>query len=372
MDYKIDWLAFSVRVDVDEGEKWDQRLLEELGYDLAEFEEVPGRFFYNSGATLGNYINVYWNDPDKNPDKNRLKRSSDTMAVIFTGQGATDLANKWDSDWQSVMYLLKEWGGVNFTRIDLALDDYDGLVSFDKIEGKLKKGHYRSSRKAFNVHQSSDVKKRDLGRTIYIGNARADGGSKGNVYARFYDKRAQYLAKNELFPVAVQNHWEETGKEVWQRYEISYSKKYAASIVDKIIEGQGVDKIFKTSLRNLLELLKPNPNDSNKSRWAVCDWWEQFLGFDEAITFGVAEREAMLGDLFEWLRVAVLPSLGLLEHLGKERGFDIYELLKIASKPGEADFSKKQKRLLVNAKKITDEDVNRYLKNFLAGRGVHG
>ena len=44
--------------------------------------------------------------------------------------------------------MLKEYGGVNFTRIDLALDDYDETVKFADIEKKLNKGHYRSSRKS--------------------------------------------------------------------------------------------------------------------------------------------------------------------------------------------------------------------------------
>ena len=35
---------------------------------------------------------------------------------------------------------LKEYGGVNFTRIDLALDDYDETVRFSDIEKKLNKG----------------------------------------------------------------------------------------------------------------------------------------------------------------------------------------------------------------------------------------
>ena len=72
-----------------------------------------------------------------------------------------------------------------------------------------------------------------MGQTIYIGNARSQNGSRGNVYARFYDKKAQYESKNELFPTEVRDHWAKTGKEVWQRYEISYSKKYALKIIDE-------------------------------------------------------------------------------------------------------------------------------------------
>ena len=100
-----------------------------LGYDLADFDEIPGRFFYNSGATYRNYVNVFWNDADKKIHKN----SSKTMTVVFTGQGSTELAEKWNTDWVSIFQTLKDYGGVNFTRIDLALDDYDEVVRFPRL-----------------------------------------------------------------------------------------------------------------------------------------------------------------------------------------------------------------------------------------------
>ena len=242
LKYKVDWLAFSVSFD-DEEQTLDTQIMKMLGYDLADFDEIPGRFFYNAGATYRNYVNVFWNDPDKP----RHKNSSRTMTVVFTGQGSTELAEKWDTNWLGIFSALKEYGGVNFTRIDLALDDYDETVKFADIEKKLNKGHYRSSRKSYNIVKTSDTEGRTLGETIYIGNARAQSGSRGNVYARFYDKKAQYESKNELFPTDVRNYWEKTGKETWQRYEISFSKKYALKIVDQFLQGDKVDKIFKTS-----------------------------------------------------------------------------------------------------------------------------
>ena len=287
------------------------------------------------------------------------------MTVVFTGQGSTELAEKWDTDWVSIFRTLKEYGGVNFTRIDLALDDYDETVRFSDIEKKLNKGHYRSSRKSYNIVKTSDQNGKSLGQTIYIGNARSQNGSRGNVYARFYDKKAQYESKNELFPTEVREHWARTGKEVWQRYEISYSKKYALKIIDEFLQGDKIDKIFKTSLRNLLEILTPRPKDKNKNRWYKTKWWEKFLAYDETMNFSLAERDVMLGDVLEWLRVAVLPSLALLEQVGEERGFDVYDLLKKAKKP--AEFSKKQERLYVNSQSLSDEVINRYLSEFLGG-----
>ena len=90
------------------------------------------------------------------------------MTVVFTGQGSTELAEKWDTDWVSIFTTLKEYGGVNFTRIDLALDDYDETVKFADIEKKLNKGHYRSSRKSYNIVKTSDQNGKSLGQTIYI------------------------------------------------------------------------------------------------------------------------------------------------------------------------------------------------------------
>lgn len=354
--YKVDWLTFSVGL---EGRSVDFELLEMLGYSVEDFEEVPGKFFYNSGATLANMVNVYWNDPNRPLHRN----SSKTMTVVFTGQGSTDLAEKWKSDWSKLFCSLRDYGEVKITRIDLALDDFDETVKFVDIIEKLEKGHYRSSKKSYNVVKTSNARGETLGETIYLGKARARTGSQGNVYARFYDKRAQYIEKNELFPTEVVEHWKKTGKESWQRYEISYSKKYAGKIVDQIVSGVPIDKVFKTSLRDLLELYTPR-----KDKWYKAKFWEDFLKYDEALTFGNPERDVMLGDVLEWLKVAVAPTLGILEEVGRDKGFDIYELLREVPKPEER--SKKQVRLLNSSLDLPKEVIEKYMKNFVDDKKI--
>ena len=90
VQYKVDWLAFSIKFASQDIDPFSLDLFEELGYDLGEFEETPGRYFYNSGLTFFRFVNVYWNDPTKK----RHANSSDTLTVVFTGQGCTDLAEK--------------------------------------------------------------------------------------------------------------------------------------------------------------------------------------------------------------------------------------------------------------------------------------
>ena len=383
--YKIDWLSFSVK-NYDEVPKntLDENLLELLGYDFAEefSQDISGKNFYNRGATLGNYVNVFWNDytDTKNPVR---RNSSATMNVVFTGQGSTDLALRNDNDWVKIFTILTKYeprnkpklkdeaeakSSVNITRIDIALDDYDELVKFDDIEKKLKKGHYRSSKRSYNIVKTSDQNGQKLGETIYIGNARTSSGSRGNTYARFYDKLAQYHEKNQLATSDVREYWKKTGKEVWQRYEISFSKGYTNSIVEAILNGESIDKIFKTSLRNLLEILTPRGTDTNKNRWYKTRWWEDFLQYDERKGFDLPERDVMLAETLEWLRVAVLPSLNVMEKIGQERGFDIYDLLRRAKKPNE--LSKKQSRLIADTRNKSDETINDYLTKFLLGMEI--
>lgn len=378
--YKIDWLSFSVRCYDDEPTNTlDENILELLGYDFAEefSTDISGKNFYNRGATISGYVNVYWNDytDTKNPVR---KNSSKTMNVVYTGQGSTDLALRNDNDWVKIFSILTTYEpknkpkpkddeedkpAVNITRIDIALDDYDELVKFDDIEQKLKKGHYRSSKRSYNIVKTSDQNGQKLGETIYIGNARTASGSRGNVYARFYDKLAQYKEKNQLVTSDVREHWKKTGKEVWQRYEISFSKNYTNSIVADILNGESIDKIFKISLRNLLEIL--TPRGKNKNRWYKTKWWEDFLKYDERKGFDLPNRDVMLAETLEWLRVAVLPTLNVMEKIGKERGFDIYDLLRNSRKP--AELSKKQSRLIADTRDKSDGKINEYLTKFLLG-----
>lgn len=349
MHYKIDWLAFSLKFD-EENAHLDTKIIEKLGYNFNEFERISGRNFYNCGATYYNFLNIFWNDDE---------RENQTMTVIFTGQGCTDLAEKWENDWFSIFKMLKnyEYGHVNFTRIDIALDDFEEVVKLDDIENKLEKGHFLSSKKTYNIVKTKNSDGQIFGETIYIGNARSDNGNKGNYYLRIYDKKAQYISKNNLLPSVAQN--------AWIRYEIVFSKKYANAIVDKFLENQSVDRIFKTSLRRLLQLLTPRRNEIDKKNWYKAKFWEDFLEINDEIKFDIAERDAMLPQVFEWLRVSVLPTISVLESIGNERGFDIYKLIKDAKK--SSSFSKKQNRMYLNSFTINDDELNRLLKRFLRG-----
>lgn len=343
--YKIDWLSFTISakiVDV------TNRLLKKLNYDINEFDNVPGRYFYNSGLTLSGYVNIYYNDKSKEVYKN----SSDTVNFVFTGQGCSDLYSRVSGN---LNYILNTISGFDakVTRLDIALDDFEGILNLDLIEDKLKNGHYRSSKKTYNVNHGKDVDVSN--KTIYVGSKR-NNSSAGSYYLRIYDKKAQYISKNQILPDYV------VQSGIWQRYEISYSKGKADYIFHRLVDGVPIGVLYKQTMKNAIEFLIPS-KDKNKSRWKVCKWWKDFIDIQDKIDFGDHERDVMLNDLLEWIKKSVLPSLKLLELLFNERNIDIYDVIKNIYFDNDK-FSKKQLRLLNNSRSLPQDEINNILQSF--------
>ena len=365
MSYKIDWLSFTFPED---SKITVKKILDYLAYDEANFEKIPGRYFYNAGLSIGYYFNIFYNDYSKEVSKN----ASRTINFQITGVGCTDLGTHLEeiydsSDYEQNWLKFLEWLtglGCKIRRIDWALDDFKGECNFEIMIRHLKAGTYRSFKKTYSISRGADQKQRSNGLTIYIGKMPKGGsGSSGVVYARFYKKLAEFNAKHQLAPTIARKSG------VWDRYEISFSKKKAESAVNQFIENGSLGIVYFGVLRSLVEFLNPKKNSRgnyyrNKDKWQVCPWWSNFLRHAKKVRVGSdAQREVSFSDLLFWIRTSVVPSLRLLEQVGLEKNFDVYKLIKQC----DVNFSKKQKRLLRDSKHIPDELLELYLDEFVQG-----
>lgn len=368
---KVDWfsLVISPENDVDSnGERFN--LIKFLGYKIDDFEKLTnGRFFLNSAMTLGNYINVYYDDPALEVSK----YSSKLVVYVFTGQGSTSLAkmlmkkfktDDWEKAWIKFFQFLNK-KKARCTRIDIALDDYFGALDMFKMERKLRAGEYRSSKRRYNIIKQMDTDENVKGFTIYLGQSRGKVSKSGNYYVRFYDKRAQYISKNQLMPKQVENLETGGGSHHWVRAEIAFQKAKAQDYINKVVDVGSFGYVYRGVMRHIVEfLVKPRKANSNKSRWHVCKWWEDFLDGVENLKLSNPERDANLGTLLKWIRVSVIGSLQLLEKIGKKKNFDIYSLI---SSLDEYQFSKKQKRLYNESLELSDKEIEGYLQQFVEG-----
>lgn len=371
MVYKVDWLQLTENTKSDltgeilglEGSQFFG-MLKELGYK--DFEETAPRYFYNSGLTIGRYLNIYYDDPKKE----LLGYSPQNCMFQFTGQGSTDLALKLSKQYKTDDFEEIWWEffkviysfDFKVTRLDVALDDFNGVLNFAQMERKLKRHEFRSSKKTYNIMRNAETSGKVKGATIYLGERKRH---QDGYLIRFYDKFAEYKQKGAVLPAQVENVITGEGSHVWQRYEMEIHGKACETFINKILGGYTFGLLYKGLMRNAIEFLKASRTNKNRSYWKVCDWWEKFLDGAEKCKLTTPERDLDIGRLLRWLRVAVVPSLHLLDEIGKEKNFDIYKIIKDCSiKP----YAKKQERLKREALDLPNEILEDYIDDFKEGR----
>ena len=164
--YKIDWLSFSFPSE-QLNDVINDVMIDKFHYDINVFEQGKGRNFYNTGLTLGGYVNIYYNDVNEAV----YGYSTNTANIVFTGQGMTDVVNR-VGDTLEVLKIIFNIKDVSIARVDLAFDNFydDGEVpSLELISSKLDSKEYRSPKRSYNIIKESDTEGKDLGHTVYIG-----------------------------------------------------------------------------------------------------------------------------------------------------------------------------------------------------------
>lgn len=364
--YKIDWLSFSFPSE-QLADVLNYVMVEEFHYDINDFEKGKGRNFYNTGLTLGGYVNIYYNDVTQAV----YGYSTNTANIVFTGQGMTDVVNR-VGDTLEVLRTVFNIKDVSIARIDLAFDNFfkDGEVpSLELISEKLDKKEYRSPKRSHNIIKESDTEGNDLGHTIYLGKHTKT--SAGNYYLRVYSKHAQYVnQKMAILPSIA----EKTG--TWERWEFVFTKKKAHNIVNSLLNEpryqNDVDIIFKEMLNTTVQFIEPTTtnkgNEASRKRWEVCEWWTSFLTSEIKYKFKNSDVDANFERMLIWLANAVAPTIKTLSVICDNYGYDFFEILQ--KFPFKQDLSKKHIRA-INDDKLNQDKVNSLISMFLNGQMIN-
>ena len=360
--YKIDWLSFSFPSE-QLNDVINDVMIDKFHYDINVFEQGKGRNFYNTGLTLGGYVNIYYNDVNEAV----YGYSTNTANIVFTGQGMTDVVNR-VGDTLEVLKIIFNIKDVSIARVDLAFDNFydDGEVpSLELISSKLDSKEYRSPKRSHNIIKESDTEGKDLGHTVYIGKHTKT--SEGNYYLRVYDKHSQYCQQKMAILPSIA---EKTG--VWQRWEFVFTKKKAHNIVNSLLNEpryqNDVDIIFKEMLNTIVQFIEPtitkSGNEALRKHWKVCDWWTSFLTSKTKYKFKNRDVDANFERMLIWLSNAVAPTIKTLSIICDNYGYDFFELLQ--NFPYKEELSKKHKRA-INDDKLNQDRVNNLISLFMNG-----
>ncbi|MBQ7783294.1 MAG: replication initiation factor domain-containing protein [Oscillospiraceae bacterium] len=148
---------------------------------------------------------------------------------------------------------------MNLSRLDVAYDDFDGLLNittilnetlcngYDASTGRLNQGNFVSRFSDFDVNLGSK------GVSCYYGSKSSD------VRIRIYDKKAE-RKRDDI------DHWVRCELQLRGANAIGFAKL-----------GGDICKNYFDVLNNYVRFVTPSTTDSNKRRWQTADWWDKFL-----------------------------------------------------------------------------------------------
>lgn len=191
-------------------------------------------------------------------------RHTSGCCVEMSGQGCRDFETYGTGDWKALFDLIQR-EHFNITRLDVAYDDFDGLLDIKQIRTHAMNTWYTCRMQKITVNASSED-----GTLEHFGYSITHGSRRSNILVRIYDKRAERYAFD--YP-----HW--------VRCEISLRDVNAMNFIfSESVQHLSIPERYAGVLLNYLNYRQPSSIDSNKSRWDVCSWWLRFLNHAEAIS----------------------------------------------------------------------------------------
>ena len=297
----VDWLQVTFKTDKNETKKNienPEQICGVLGLEKDDFSPLKtGKFGYKQGiAFQGNPVLAIYYDGAENMG----------IHLEMTGQGCRLFELHTTINWYELFSRLVYDYSVNITRLDLALDDYQGYFKINNLVKKIKKDEVTSRfKKAKHIENLLIDGGQALGHTLYFGASTSD------IQVRFYEKNVQM----------------ESDLEIWNRTEIQLrdDRAYVAAqiIADDILP---VGMVITGILRNYIQFRTRKDGDKNKRRWPVAKFWSNFLGDAAPLRIAKQMPKTTIEKKYTWIEGQVSKSLFMiyycLNEADKERFID--------------------------------------------------
>ncbi|MDF7639982.1 replication initiation factor domain-containing protein [Lactobacillus sp. ESL0791] len=287
----IDWLEFTV---LEANLKFVFQL---LGLNFASFTPLSkGRFgYHNQLKWQDGSIFIMFTTPDKEITENSQTKSETGIHVMITGQGCRHYSV--NHDLLALIGKLYSMDHINFSRIDLAIDDYESkIINYGRINQAALAGYFTSRWSKWDEINSRQTATGEfLGRTMYFGSQASD------LFCRIYDKSLERKANTkQVFDNAPKN---------WTRLELVYRKDRAKKLVEHLIDGhKSLGHVLRGTLRQYLRFVTP-ATDQNKARWPSASWWDQLLADVEKLQLTIKKESASIEQMTAWVDRQVAPTM---------------------------------------------------------------
>lgn len=239
-----DWLTFTTKIHS------LSDVVDMLGLNDMHFEQARGRYCYQDRLTYSG-INIMYNG-----------REDMGICVELSGQGCRTFETHGNGDYDLIFAMIienwhdeAEYRQANITRLDVAYDDYDGLLDLNYFMMAAQKDEYISRCRDIEVIYSNK------GCSVCHGNR-----LQSNVYVRMYDKKMEQKRED---------------LEHWVRCEIKLKEDTARGFIKL---GGDIRKNYFDVLNNYLRYVVPSDNNTNKSVLPSSPEWLRFVESWESVS----------------------------------------------------------------------------------------
>lgn len=296
MTASIDWLEFTVM-----GLTVEEVQVDILGLSSQEFSKLDkGRFGYRNQLkwSEGNLF-ILHNKETVTRNETETSKTTDTMGVhvMITGTGCRCFESRRALK-QLLLFLTVLDDKVNFSRIDLAIDDFKNkTVNFERIHEAAINRHFTS-----RWNKWDELNSRKCATGEYIGRTMYFGSQTSSIFCRIYDKALERIANGEK---------EEKVYDTWTRLEIIYKKDRAKMLVYYIVDNDlPVGHAIRGTLNQYIRFIIPPKNaDSNKSRWPSADWWNELLAGVDKLQLTIQQETKSIDDMTDWVERQIAPTM---------------------------------------------------------------
>ncbi len=263
--FLIDWFSFSSRIDSFES------MAELLGMSSCNWEVINGRQGYSSCYYFEG-ISIHWAGNNSFRFSGTDKEQKIVGAWLeMSGTGCRAFETYGHGDWQKLLdYVVFNIENITVNRLDIAYDDFIGLLDMNKIVEYTRNKNFVSKSRKCQIIESFD---NDLSETAYTVE---HGRLKSATYIRIYDKRLEQNAQE------FTSHW--VRNEIQLRHKRAFSAM--ALLVDEYQYKDGkktlvnakkpINEVYFLVMNNYLRYIEPSETDSNKWRAPMAEHWQKF------------------------------------------------------------------------------------------------
>jgi DNA relaxase NicK len=265
--FLIDWLTFTVKCCArEEGGKVHSSWFDDALYVCEHILKLPFERFREQECGRWGYRRcVAWNGIEILFDG-----GTQNMGLCVSMSGNACRAYEVENDIIELCWRVYDDDEAKPTRIDLACDDFTGVMNIRRIKDAIDEGELRSC-----IRDTSDFGRKkgrlsEKAEGVYIGS------EKSELRFRIYDKakeRGDY-------------------ESVWNRLEMVCRRQYAEAALKNIIEsGLGLGECVAGMIAEKIAFIVKD--DVNISRCSLADWWAEFLGEVSKLKMTLKEKPEM-------------------------------------------------------------------------------